>query len=377
MMRYISILVLAGAALGSCSRGHVIEVANDSSLDRTAEMTAVALADVRRAVGEGTFVLRDAAGVEVPYQITYDSLVVFPVTVAAASTAAYTLEEGIPTLVDTLATGAFYERRKDDLAWENDRSAYRAYGPALQASGERAYGYDIWTKSVAAPVVDKRYYLAWDEGKSFHDDHGEGMDQYAVGPTLGGGTAALLDSAGAIRYPWCYESYEILDNGPLRFTVRLTYPDTLGVRERRLITLDAGDFLNRTAVSYEGLREATPVVSGIVVHRQNPDGYRLDPDTRTLCYADSTQDASAGYGVIYVGIVAPAADSLMMQPLAEPAGDAIGHILARGTYQPGSEYVYWWGSGWSKGFMPDSASWQQYLADFSIRVGSPLKTTVK
>ena len=114
-----------------------------------------------------------------------------------------------------------------------------------------------------------------------------------------------------------------------------------------------------------------------MLHRQNPDGYTIDTDARTLAYADSTQDASAGYGVIYVGIVAPAADSLLMQPLAEPAGDATGHILARGTYTPGTEYVYWWGSGWSKGFMADSTAWQQYLTDFSTRISSPLKATVK
>jgi len=370
-------MLLAGAALGSCSRSHVIEVTNDSQLDRTAEITSVVLADVRGAVGEGDFVLRAADGTEVPYQITYDSLVVFPATVAAGSSVSYTIEPGTPAPVDTLCTGAFYARRKDDFTWENDRSAYRAYGPALQASGEKAYGYDIWTKSVPEPVVAKRYRLAWDENLSFHDDHGEGMDVYAVGPTLGAGTTALLDSAGCIRYPWCYESYEILDNGPLRFTLRLTYPDTLGVRETRLITLDAGDFLNRTAVRFDGLTGSTPVVSGIVVHAQNPDGYDIDTAARTLAYADSTQDATAGNGVIYVGIVAPAADSLAMCPLAEPVGDATGHLLARSTYAPGSEYVYWWGSGWSKGFMPDRDTWLRYLADFSIRVGSPLKTTVK
>jgi len=30
------------------------------------------------------------------------------------------------------------------VAWENDRIAFRTYGPALQATGEKAVGYDIW-----------------------------------------------------------------------------------------------------------------------------------------------------------------------------------------------------------------------------------------
>lgn len=376
-MRYAAIILLAGATLWSCSRSHTIEVANQSGIDREGELASVALADVRAAMGPDSFVLRDAAGAEVPYQITYDSLVVFPATVAAGATVTYTLEAGTPAPVDTLATGAFYARRKDDLAWENDRSAYRAYGPALQASGEKAYGYDIWTKSVPYPVVDKRYHMAWEENKSFHDDHGEGMDQYAVGPTLGAGTTALLDSADNILYPWCYRDYEILDNGPLRFTLRLVYPDTMGVRETRLITLDAGEYLNRTVVTYEGLADTTAIVAGLVVHEQNPDGYAIEADSGYLAYADLTQNADADNGVIYVGVVAPQADSMMMLPLAEPVGDAIGHLVARGKYAPGTEYVYYWGSGWSKGFMPDWESWRGYLSTFSRRKAQPLVTTVK
>lgn len=46
----------------------------------------------------------------------------------------------------------------DDVAWENDLTAFRAYGPALQETGERAFGYDIWTKyNTTEPVVEARY----------------------------------------------------------------------------------------------------------------------------------------------------------------------------------------------------------------------------
>ena len=42
------------------------------------------------------------------------------------------------------------------------------------------------------------------------------------------------------------------------------------VVETRLITLDAGSHLNRTAVSYSNLKESLPIVTGIVLHE--PDG---------------------------------------------------------------------------------------------------------
>ena len=57
---------------------------------------------------------------------------------------------------------------------------------------------------------------------SYHVDHGNGLDCYKVGPTLGGGTAALMPD-GEIVYPYCYATQDILDNGPLRFTVKLVY----------------------------------------------------------------------------------------------------------------------------------------------------------
>ena len=57
-----------------------------------------------------------------------------------------------------------------------------------------------------------------------------------------------------IIYPWCYKTQEVLDNGPLRFTVKLEF-NPLAVKgdtavvETRLITLDAGSHLHRTALT--------------------------------------------------------------------------------------------------------------------------------
>lgn len=42
--------------------------------------------------------------------------------------------------------------------WENDLVGFRAYGPALQARGERGFGYDLFTKrGTAAPVLEDMY----------------------------------------------------------------------------------------------------------------------------------------------------------------------------------------------------------------------------
>jgi len=377
----VATAVLAVAlAAGSCARKHTITVENPAEVASEGRMAEVALADVQALVGN-RFVITDASGAEVPYQVTYDSLVIFPVDARAGETVVYTLASGEPTPVDTLVWGRVFPERKDDMAWENDRSAYRAYGPALQASGERAFGYDIWTKSVAEPVLEERFSNDFKHGISFHVDHGNGMDVYAVGPTLGGGTTALLDSAGSIVYPYCWDTCEVLDNGPLRFTVRLNYkPLTVdgdtAVIESRLISLDRGSWLNRTSVTYSGLTHGVKLAPGIVVHRQHPDGYELHPESNYMAYADSTENAANGNGVIYVGVVAPQSSTFEYQALEEPAGDAVGHILAPVDYESGAVYTYYWGSGWSKGGVADAAAWNGILDAAAKSIASPLKARV-
>lgn len=298
-----------------------VTIENPLPSDRVNEIVEIPLSALGQEAGQengSTLVITDGRGKQVPSQITFDGKLIFPASVKAGSSARYQIRKGNPDTLSVIACGRHYPERMDDIAWENDKAAYRAYGPALEASGERAWGYDVFTKSVSEPVVEMRYareldpqaraqISAWrKEGRkeqadslaqaiSYHVDHGNGMDCYSVGPTLGGGTAALMTADSMLIYPRCYKEYEILDNGPLRFTVRLKYaPFTAGsdtsVVETRLISLDCGSHLNRTEVSYSGLRQSLPVASGIVIHPQNPDGYVCQPDKGYVAYADSTDN---------------------------------------------------------------------------------------
>lgn len=375
--------VMACAVMAcACAQNHEIKITNDSDLDRTAEIVEVDSALIAGLGYNNGFRILDANGEEIPYQFTYDGKVIFPVTVAANSTAGYKIVAGEPAQVDSLVYGRIVPERKDDMAWENDKSAYRAYGPALQESGERAFGYDIWTKSVEYPILNQRYRDDIVNKISFHEDHGNGMDVYAVGPTLGGGTAALLDAQDEIVYPYCFKEYEVLDNGPLRFTVRLVYGgETVdgdsAVIETRLISLDRGSYLNKTTVCYDGLSDKKRVAPGIVVHKQNPQGYMLDKERGFMAYSDLTENAENNNGTIFVGVVSPDSEAFEYKPLAESAGDAIGHILAPKTYANGEELTYWWGSGWSKGDVKDTQSWTDILGNYALRLKSPLKIEVK
>ena len=390
------------------SKTVTVTVTNPLAMERSNEMVEVSMETITNRLGladTAQIVVLDADGQQVPYQITYDGKVIFPATIAANGAATYTIQTGTPEAFDVKACGKCYPERMDDMAWENDLVAFRAYGPALQAKGERGFGYDLFTKyNTTEPILEAMYAKELNKEtrakiaelkktdpkaaaelsreRSYHIDHGYGMDCYAVGPTLGAGVAALMVND-SIIYPWCYKNQEILDNGPLRFTVKLevtplTVKGDSTVVETRLITLDAGSHLNRTAVSYSNLKETLPIVAGIVLHE--PDGAVVaDAANGYITYVDPT--TGPDNGKIFMGAAVPtvvkdAKTVLFSEQEKKERNNADGHVLAVSDYEPGSEYVYYWGFAWDKADIKTSDAWNRYMADFAQKVRNPLTIKV-
>ena len=390
------------------SRTVTVTVTNPLAMERSNEMVEVSMETVTDRLGladTAQIVVLNADGQQVPYQITYDGKVIFPAAIAAGGTATYTIQTGTPEAFDVKACGRCYPERMDDMAWENDLVAFRAYGPALQAKGERGFGYDLFTKyNTTEPILEAMYAKELDKEtlakiaelkktdpkaaaelsreRSYHIDRGYGMDCYAVGPTLGAGVAALTVND-SIIYPWCYKNQEILDNGPLRFTVKLEFtPLTVKgdstVVETRLITLDAGSHLNKTAVSYSNLKETLPIVAGIVLHE--PDGAVVaDAANGYITYVDPTTGPDNGkifMGVAVPAVVKDAKTVLFSEKEKKERNNADGHVLAVSDYEPGSEYIYYWGFAWDKADIKTADAWNRYMADFAQKVRNPLTVKV-
>ena len=390
------------------SRTVTVTVTNPLAMERSNEMVEVSMETVTDRLGladTAQIVVLNADGQQVPYQITYDGKVIFPAAIAAGSTATYTIQTGTPEAFDVKACGRCYPERMDDMAWENDLVAFRAYGPALQAKGERGFGYDLFTKyNTTEPMLEAMYAKELNKEtlakiaelkktdpkaaaelsreRSYHIDHGYGMDCYAVGPTLGAGVAALMVND-TIIYPWCYKNQEILDNGPLRFTVKLEFtPLTVKgdstVVETRLITLDAGSHLNKTAVSYSNLKETLPIVAGIVLHE--PDGAVVaDAANGYITYVDPTTGPDNGkifMGAAVPAVVKDAKTVFFSEKEKKERNNADGHVLAVSDYEPGSEYVYYWGFAWDKADIKTADAWNRYMADFAQKVRNPLTVKV-
>lgn len=411
-----STAIVAGALLTACApdkeeKSLTLSVVNQLDMDRVNEVVLVGHNDILKGLGipntsASNFVILDVKGEQVPYQISATrTQVLIPATVGANDTTLYTIKAGTPDNYQAVVFGKHYPNRVDDIAWENEFSAYRLYGPALQAAGEKAFGYDVWTKRVSSLVVDQRYEMELGANKlkvdslkaagqtkeaeefyktiSYHVDHGNGLDCYKVGPTLGGGTAALYVNK-KIVYPYCYKSYRILENGPIRFTVNLTYGETEingeKVIENRIISSEMGSRLNRCQVFYTGLSKPTEIVTGLVIHPENKDTLATDMEHKYIAYADLTDNVNNNNGVIYVGAICPtlkeARPEWFKKNEAKKIG-ASGHLLAISDYKPGSMYTYYFGSSWSKYDMPDMAAWEAYLADYSQKLKKPLKVTLQ
>ena len=110
--------------------------------------------------------------------------------------------------------------------------------------------------------------------------------------------------------------------------------------ENRIISLDAGSQMNKFTITYDNLTEATPVVTGIVLHEPSKD-YQADTAKGYIASADPADPVN---GQIYVAAVFPEkvneAKAITFSDKEKAERGAAGHVLAYSTYTPGCSYTY-------------------------------------
>ena len=350
--------------------------------------------------GGRQFIVLDNAGLEIPYQLTYDGKVLIEADARQHTEAKFRIVCGTPKTYPSVCFGRIYPERKDDYAWENDRGAYRVYGPALQKTGERSYGVDVWSKNTPELVVEQRYWIedvvmmpaveklrrenrqrgdSLYRLNSYHHDHGRGMDLYKVGATLGCGTPALMKD-GQLVYPYCFKDYKVLDNGPLRTTVELIYHKVAfgndSITEHRIISLDKGSNFNRITVWYEGLTQPTQLASGVVIHSEDKEPVVLGKDY--VQYADPTDNIGFNNCQLFVAALFPEGNVKTQKLMFDqPKGGNEGHALGIVSDYRGDRYTYYFGSAWSRYDVRTQAEWQQRIDWFMRSLRQPLTVELK
>jgi unsaturated rhamnogalacturonyl hydrolase len=274
--------------------------------------------------------------------------------------------EGLNKPVSEITTYCrFVPERKDDFAWENDKVAFRMYGPALEYETITC-GIDAWVKCVPTPVVDKFY----KEG-DYHKNHGQGGDFYKVGNTLGcGGMAPLAD--GKVVLPRNFIRWKVIASGPVRSIFELTYnPWQAGgetISETKRISLDLGSNLNRIECLYNCPdAEHLTVAAGIIL-RESSNRKFTDAANSTIAY---WLPSDGNYGMIGCGVVFGAVVKTKVM-------ETDGHLLLAVDHSCQTPIVYYSGSCWDENKeFGTFEKWQQYLINFKKRIDNPIRIQIQ
>ncbi|GAA0877344.1 DUF4861 domain-containing protein [Algoriphagus jejuensis] len=175
----------------------------------------------------------------------------------------------------TLTTySRFVPERTDDYTWENDKVAFRTYGPEAQRlveegleGGTLSSGIDLWLKKVDYSIIDSWYEKNAKEQGYYHIEHGEGHDPYHVGKSRGtGGSGVWLEDS--LHISKNFVSYRTLATGPIRTVFELDYApwSKYGIQEKKRISLDLGSNFSKYEITLSSEQALPNYAVGITLH---------------------------------------------------------------------------------------------------------------
>ena len=253
--------------------------------------------------------------------------------------------------------------RMDDFAFENDKVAFRVYGPALKDSAENN-GTDCWLKRVEYPIIDK-WYKDHQQGISYHEDHGEGYDPYHVGTSLGCGSIALWDTEAKttdkLIQPNVFTDYSIIEKTADKVIFELTYNySTRNIKETKRITLEKGNqfYKAQSQFSQNGQPIQLDVAVGVTTH----DGKavaKVNAEGDTITTWETIDDSQIGTAVALEKFTHT--QYILQQSQQKDRSHA---LLVAQTNKQG-EITYYVGSAWTKaGDITNFSAWQSYADNY-------------
>jgi len=362
----------------SCRPGNEITVINPGEFDRS-EVAEVASDQLQPLPSGKAYIVMTKQGEVLPSQLSYDGKLLIFVDLKAKETVTYTVKTGAPKSYPARTYGRYIKERKDDFAWENDRVAFRIYGQALLPIDGPSNGLDLWYKRTSDTIINKFYRDELAGKWSYHDDHGEGMDDYKVGCTLGGGMMAPFVNESLVLNE-NYVGQELLENGPLRTSFRLAYKDiTVGDRtfaESRIFSLDAGSQLTKVTQIY-GVKDTLTVAAGIIKRSDDDDAMSAysEKGTAAIIYEEPETKKA---GKVFVGMVFPnglervITNTYTITHAISKKEESHSHVLGVTTYLPDQPVTYYTGFGWDKFGFDNINDFQRYIGNFVKKIEEPL-----
>jgi len=271
----------------------------------------------------------------------------------------------------------FVPERTDDYAWENNKVAFRTFGPTAQKmvedsvkGGTLTSAIDAWLKRVDYPIINKWYKDNDAELGAYHKDRGEGLDNFHVGVSRGvGGIAVKKDTV--YYFSKNFTTWKTITNGPIRTSFVLEYADWdadgQAISETKHISLDYGGNLSKVVVDISG---TSSIYVGLTLHKK--DGLTTqNVKSGWIAYWEPLDDSELG-----TGIVAPN-NRMTASELYDTSAKDLSNLYAQIQVDNGKA-VYYSGFGWKKaGEFTTKEKWENYLELFSLKVNNPLTIEFK
>lgn len=256
--------------------------------------------------------------------------------------------------------------RGSDVAWENDRIAYRVYGPSVRS--KVGNGIDVWTKKVDYPVIDNWYRLNA-AGKDYHTDRGEGCDFYHMGKLRGCGAIAMWID-GKPYASETFDSYKFLKNQTDGIGLQLNYqtwnvPGITILEEKKIIEMELGTNLFKVTSTIKSDKELELTIAIGITTYGNPE---INKDQKAAMVS-TWENTGTEHGSIGSAILADPKNFIGYEWYE---GDQ--YVLVK--VKTNVPFVYYAGAGWEKSsFFKTKEDWFGYIKkqanslDFADRTG--------
>ncbi len=281
------------------------------------------------------------------------------------------------TGTDPACYSRFVPERTDDYAWENNKVAFRTYGPVAQKmvedgvkGGTLSSGMDAWLKRVEYPIINKWYKKTTTGKGSYHEDTGEGLDNFHVGVSRGvGGIAKKADSI--YYFSRNFVTWKNLYNGPIRTSFVLTYADwdangTM-ITEQKQVSLDYGNNFSRFEIDLKG---TDTISAGLTLH-ENQGTVSMNEGNAWISHWETLDDSKIGTAIVVPKTIFAGSEHYVTNKKDE--SNLFAHLKVIDN-----KVVYYAGFGWKKaGEFTSQDTWENYLNRFSESLANPLKVSIK
>lgn len=271
----------------------------------------------------------------------------------------------------------FVPERTDDYAWENDKVAFRTYGPTAQKmveenikGGTLSSGIDAWLKRVNYPIINNWYKKETETEGTYHEDTGEGLDNFHVGISRGvGGIAVKEDSV--FYYSKNFIKWKTITSGPLRTSFYLEYADWKAgkkeINESKIISLDYGSNLSKFETKISGTKT---ISAGLTLHEK--DGEVTANDQHSwISYWQPHADSELGTAIVTQNNYFAGQEKFETDLKDESNAYLHLNVIDNKT-------VYYAGFTWKKSNQfKDKLAWENYLNEFSTKINNPLIIEIK